>query len=175
MEDVKTTDFLEVQQFRQIWVWVLILPIALYFLFSMGPGIYQQLVLGQPWGRKPVSNTTLVIVGCLSALASLGVPLLLYFIKLITRVTHDHIEVYFYPFKREQIPFENIVISESRTYNAISEYGGWGIRTGRNGKAYNVSGNQGVQLELTDGKKLLIGSQRSDELAELIKQKRKSE
>jgi hypothetical protein len=39
------------------------------------------------------------------------------------------------------------------------EYGGWGIKYGKMGKAYNVSGNRGVQLEFTDGKRLLIGSQ----------------
>ena len=37
------------------------------------------------------------------------------------------------------------------------------------GKAYNVSGNEGVQLELTNGKRILIGSQRADELADAIK------
>jgi TATA-box binding protein (TBP) (component of TFIID and TFIIIB) len=36
------------------------------------------------------------------------------------------------------------------------------------GKAYNVSGNKGVQLVFKNGKKLLIGSQKADELAKAI-------
>ena len=39
------------------------------------------------------------------------------------------------------------------------EYGGWGIRGGLRGtKAYNVSGNRGVELMLADGRTVLIGS-----------------
>jgi hypothetical protein len=31
--------------------------------------------------------------------------------------------------------------------------------------AYNVSGNRGVEVELTDGRTVMVGSQRADELA----------
>ena len=35
-------------------------------------------------------------------------------------------------------------------------------------KAYNVSGNRGVYLEYSDGKKLLIGSQKPEKFAEAL-------
>ena len=59
---------------------------------------------------------------------------------------------------------------EARTYRPLLEYGGWGIRYAPFGKgwAYNVHGSQGVQLELTNGKRILIGSQRAEELARAI-------
>ena len=39
------------------------------------------------------------------------------------------------------------------------DYGGWGIRKGRDGKrVFNARGNRGVRLELSDGTRLLIGS-----------------
>ena len=38
------------------------------------------------------------------------------------------------------------------------------------GKAYNVSGNRGVQLKLSTGNGLLIGSQRPEELAQAIQE-----
>jgi hypothetical protein len=38
------------------------------------------------------------------------------------------------------------------------------------GLAYNVSGNRGVQLELVNGKSILIGSQRAGELALAIQE-----
>jgi len=36
------------------------------------------------------------------------------------------------------------------------------------GKAYNVSGNRGVQLELLNGGRILIGSQKPEELVKAI-------
>ena len=57
-----------------------------------------------------------------------------------------------------------------RTYSPITEYGGWGIKWGSGGKAYNVSGNRGVQQEFTDGKRLLIGSQKPEQLDSAIAQ-----
>ena len=36
------------------------------------------------------------------------------------------------------------------------------------GRAYNVSGREGVRLDFADGKHLLIGSQRAEELAAAI-------
>ncbi|MES2389410.1 MAG: hypothetical protein V4543_15515, partial [Bacteroidota bacterium] len=52
-----------------------------------------------------------------------------------------------------------------RTYSPMGEYGGWGIRYGINkGWLYNVSGNMGLQLELLDGKKVLIGTRKPDEI-----------
>ena len=55
----------------------------------------------------------------------------------------------------------------------IAEYGGWGVRMRRGGMAYNVSGDRGVQLELMDGKRILIGSQRAGELADAIRERMK--
>lgn len=54
---------------------------------------------------------------------------------------------------------------EARTYSPLREYGGWGIRGFGSNRAYNVSGNHGVELVLKDGRKVLIGSQRADDLA----------
>ena len=63
---------------------------------------------------------------------------------------------------------EDLKTYEVRTYSALREYGGWGIRWGLNGKAYNVGGNRGVQLELSNGELILIGSRKPDEFAEAL-------
>jgi hypothetical protein len=57
-----------------------------------------------------------------------------------------------------------------RKYNAIAEYGGWGWRLGLFGKgtAYNISGNEGLQLEFINGKKLLIGTQKLEALSGIV-------
>jgi hypothetical protein len=74
--------------------------------------------------------------------------------------------------RRRDIPLRQIARWEVRTYRRILEYGGWGIRyalTG-GGWAYNISGNRGVQLVFTGGKRLLIGAQHSEELATALEQ-----
>ncbi len=45
-----------------------------------------------------------------------------------------------------------------RKYSALKDYGGYGVRYGKNAKAYNVTGNKGIQIELIDGKRILFGS-----------------
>jgi hypothetical protein len=75
-----------------------------------------------------------------------------------------------FPFVKRAFSLSDIRHCEARTYSlAIGEYGGWGIRRSwRNGVAYNMMGDRGVQLELKDGKKVLIGSQRAEELVAAI-------
>ncbi|PQJ82980.1 hypothetical protein BTO16_05475 [Polaribacter glomeratus] len=60
-----------------------------------------------------------------------------------------------------------------RTYNPIGEYGGWGFRSGflwnkSKGKAINISGDVGIQLEFKNGKKLLIGTQKKAEAESVL-------
>ena len=90
--------------------------------------------------------------------------------KLETVVKRDGLFVRFYPFhlRQRKIPLEDVVNFRSVTYRPIWNYGGWGMRFARGGRAYNVSGREGVRLEFNNGKHLLIGSQRSEELAAAI-------
>ena len=111
----------------------------------------------------------------LGAFIGIGVPIgvaaLFYLLKLETEVRPDGLYVRYFPFHIHFKRFGREDLSEyySRRYKPIREYGGWGIRYSlRNGRAYNTSGDRGVQLVLSGGKKLLIGSQKPDELAEAI-------
>jgi hypothetical protein len=63
------------------------------------------------------------------------------------------------------IPYHRIVKVEAQRYRPILDYGGWGVRGIAPVKAFNVSGNRGVLLSLSNGQYLMIGSQRSDQLA----------
>ena len=112
----------------------------------------------------------------LGVLAGIGVPIaitaMFLLLKLETEVRTDGLYVRYLPFHIHFKRFGREDLSEyyARRYKPIMEYGGWGIRYSlRNGKAYNVSGNRGVQLVLGNGKKLLIGSQKADELAAAIR------
>jgi len=57
-----------------------------------------------------------------------------------------------------------------RRYNALSEFGGWGIRFGSNGTAFNMSGTMGLQLEFLNRKRLLIGTNKATELTKVIEE-----
>jgi hypothetical protein len=86
--------------------------------------------------------------------------------RMVTGVLRDGIAVAFRPlqFKPRFISYADVARTEAVTYRPILEYGGWGIRRGRSGYAYNVSGNKGLLFTLTDGKTFLLGSQQPERL-----------
>lgn len=159
--------FREVQKMNQIWVWLIVaIPVIISWY-----GAYQQLLLRKPLGNNPAPDwmtfLLLVVFGILF-------PLFFYSIKLVTEVRSDGLYVRFYPFHLsfKSFPFETIRNYETKTYNPIKDYGGWGIRYGLEGKAYTTAGNRGVLFEFADSKKtekLMIGSQIPEELVESIR------
>jgi hypothetical protein len=114
-------------------------------------------------GNNPGSNTIILIIWLLSCILF---PVFFYKLKLITEVRKDGLHIRFFPFHLtfKKMPLGKLKKHEVRTYNPISEYGGWGIKWGPGGKAYNVSGNRGLQLEFIDEKRLLIGSHKPEQL-----------
>jgi hypothetical protein len=162
--------FREVQRFHQRWLWVLVILGALALIGLFGYGMVQQLVFDKPWGDRPMSDTALAVTGTLLILLEIGFIALFATMKLITEVRSDGLYIRFVPFHLSfrRIPLEDLAGVEARTYSPIKEYGGWGIRFGRGGRAYNVSGNRGVRIDYATGRHILIGSQRADELAQAI-------
>lgn len=78
-----------------------------------------------------------------------------------TKINTDSICVSYYPFKRKwiKIKVSEILSYKIRKYRPYREYSGYGVKDSlRKGKAYIISGNKGLQLFLTDGKKILIGT-----------------
>ena len=76
-------------------------------------------------------------------------------------------------FKSHTINIDEIERIEALKYKPLVDYGGWGIRYGFKGKAYNVSGNLGVKVYLTNGRNILFGSQKHKELEKALKQIRR--
>jgi hypothetical protein len=86
-------------------------------------------------------------------------------------VTHANVYVWFgwIPYYRRSIVIDEIRCVDVVTYKPFRDFGFWGIRSGRDGeRALIARGNRGVRLELSDGSKLLIGSQRPELLAAAI-------
>lgn len=112
-----------------------------------------------------MSDTGLAIFGPFMLLIAIGPPLFFYITKLITVVDHEGIHIRYFPLLRRTIPFDNLKNYSIRTYDAIFEHWGWGIWRNKNGWVYTVSGNRGVELELANGKRVLIGSQQPETFA----------
>ena len=92
-------------------------------------------------------------------------------LRMTTEVTPTHVRVYFgwVPTYRRAVAVAAIQRLEVVTYRPIADYGGWGIRSGRDGeRVLNARGDRGVRLDLSDGTRLLIGSQRPEELARVL-------
>lgn len=146
--------FIEKQRFNQWWLWLFIL---LPVLGSLGWALF-----------KAVSSGGVTMISFSFRpdwLISLGICLLVaFFFKLMvlkTAIGPDGISVRFIPFHRNHrfYTWDQLQSCETRTYNPILEYGGWGVRFGPNGTAYNVRGKTGIQLVLKNGRKILIGTQ----------------
>jgi hypothetical protein len=153
----------EVQRFRQPWLWLLIAGIFGVTVWSF----VQQIVLGSPFGQNPAPDTVMMVIALVFGIAF---PVLFLVGNLTVEVRGDGLYYRFFPFhwSSHRISAETLAKYEVQTYRPIRDYGGWGIRYGRSGKAYNVSGNRGVMLELSDGSRLLIGSQKPEELVNAI-------
>ena len=153
----------EVQRFRQPWLWLLIAGIFGVTVW----GFVQQIVLGRPFGQNPAPDTMMMVMALVFGIAF---PVLFLAGNLTVEVRSDGLYYRFFPFhwSFRRISAETLSKHEVHKYRPIRDYGGWGIRYGREGKAYNVSGDRGVMLELSDGSRLLIGSQKPEELVNAI-------
>jgi len=150
----------EKQRFRQWWIWLSILISPAFFLGI----VLQQIVLG-----SPVSYVMVILAIVLGG----GLPLFIYTMGLDTEVRDCGVCIRFKPFHRKWIVigFDSVMKAETWTYSPLKDYGGWGIRYGRNAKAYNVSGNKGVMLTLPDEQNLMIGSGNHEVLCSAINER----
>jgi hypothetical protein len=153
--------FYEEQTFRQRRIRVLLaVPPSLLLLL-----VIWQAVLGHPWGKRPMSNASLIGWTIFLWL----VYLRLVRIRLVTELRLQELLVSMRGLWRtRRIPLSDIKSVEVVEFDPVRDYGGYGIRITRHGTAYIAGGNDGVRLQLIGGALVLIGSERSKELAEAI-------
>ena len=99
-------NYYEIQQFRQIWVWLILLLVEFALLFTILSGMINLLV-----------SIIIISIG-------FGFIWLLYRMKLITIINEDGINIIFAPFTNFIIPFNKIKKYQIRQYRPIIEYGG---------------------------------------------------
>lgn len=155
--------FHEKQRTTQWWIWTIVLIVTIAFGWSF----YQQIILGNPIGDKPASNEVLYIL----LLIPLALISFLISLSLKTRIDHLGINIHYRPFLRRKYLWVNIKKVEVIDYHPIREFGGWGIRYGirKRNKAFTVSGNHGLSIELIDGTRILIGTLKAEEMTDFLK------
>lgn len=95
--------------------------------------------------------------------------------RMVTEVSREGIAISFpwlWPTRR--IPFPDLAGYHAVKYNPLLEFGGWGVRFGFRRRAYNMRGDRGVELLLRDGRRILIGSQRPEDLVAALDAARRS-
>ena len=160
--------FHEVQGFRRLWMALLIVPGAVALIAVFAFAMMRQLGGGIPFGGDPMPDLLLRILGPFMILLGCFLIFIFLCMRLVVTVNREGLHIRYVPFVKRRIMFTDIAGCEARTYSPLRDYGGWGIRRGKKGRAYNVRGNRGVLLSFKDGTSLLIGSQRADELADAI-------
>lgn len=155
--------FSERQYSRQPWLWLLVggITAVMWAIFI------QQIVRGKTVGQNPMSDWGVVIIWLLFGI---GLPVLFWYLHIETTVTADRVVIRVVPFTRRVIGAGEIVRFSTRRVRPIREYGGWGVRGWSDNRAYLMSGNTGVQVELANGDRILIGTSRPSELEAALEQ-----
>lgn len=102
--------------------------------------------------------------------AGVALPFVILSQRLVTVVTSHELKVRYWFLRTRRINLADIVEARAETYEPIREFGGWGIKWSLRDRTtgYTITGNRGVRLTTARGEKLLIGSQRADELLQAI-------
>ena len=155
--------FKEEQRFTQLWLLV-ILAVSLIVPVILIVKEYTQ-------QNSTMSSTefALTLLGIVASFA------FIFIFKLTTRIDEYGIHYQFFPFhlSLRKIAWSEIEKAYVRNYDPIGEYGGWGLKGGllwnkKRGTAVNISGDIGIQLELKNDKKLLIGTKKEQEAKRVL-------
>jgi hypothetical protein len=145
--------FREEQRFEWFWTAMFCVPALI-----VGYGLYRQVWLNQPF----VSGALLWPAFAVAVVVAVW----LWRLKLVTEVREDGLYICFvWLWPERTIPWDQIRGVETRTYRPIRDFGGYGVRWAARGIVYHARGKRGARIVLASGERVLIGSQRADELA----------
>lgn len=126
-----------------------------------------QVVLGRPLGKNPVSNGNVIFWTIFLWL----IYFRLITVRLVTELRSRELVVRMRGLWRSRrIPLSQIQSVDLIDHNPASDYGGYGVRSMRDGKAYIASGGLGVRIILTTGEKIVVGSSRPNDLISALHQ-----
>lgn len=150
--------FEEKQRFNQWWlyaIYIMVLIVLITAIYKNSDGFTN-------------FHSPLLVLLLLAGTIPMAVIL---YKQLETRIDSEGIRVKFSPlgFSEKFFSWKEIEDCYVRKYSPVAEYGGWGIRSLGKKKAYNVSGNLGIQIVTRDKKRFLIGTRKPDAARAVIK------
>src|SRR5690625_4934270 len=129
-------EFKEEQKFTQWWLWLILIGIGILPII----GIYNQVILGEKFGDKPMSDFGLIIF----CLFIFGLIAVFWFMRLKTEIDQNEIRMNFFPFIKKRVNCKEIKYAEIVNYVFV---GVWGIRLGtKYGMLYNRKGHKEIKV-----------------------------
>lgn len=114
---------------------------------------------------QPQNRTVMLLA---AFVACILVPALILSWRMTTRIDNEQLVVRMFPF-RKRVPLGEITAVEARKFHPLYECGGWGARyRKKTGWCYVMSGDRAVAIRYGEGMKMVVGSRRVDELAEVL-------
>lgn len=159
--------FTEHQSFRQVtWIWLIILPAAFISFISVFYGFYQQVVAGEPWGNKPMSDggltAALVIVIAVNGLMIWLVASL----QLDIEITKDEFRYKYFRFKNWKVLTRSQINHYTVEKFTFRKARGLGYHTNAFTKTERLifKPNSVLILHTSNGKTIILGTENKEEL-----------
>ena len=108
-------------------------------------------------------------IACLVAAAAAGMHAVLGGLTVRVREASILVHLGSTPLIRRRVPFSDVLSVASVRYRPLVEFGGGGVRGTRKRRAWTARGDEAVALELTEGRQLLIGSDRPRRLEDRLR------
>ncbi len=141
----------EKQSFSNKWIWTILLLVLCINTFVVV--------------RHFNTVGSIGLLDLLPFLITVVLTLLFLNFRLEFSINNEGVSYRFFPIhnKMREIKRSEIVKITAIEYSPLLEYGGWGIRRGKTGWAYTISGNKGIFIQLANGKSVLLGTKQSIE------------
>ena len=150
--------FQEQQKFNQWWLWLLLATVALVPFYAF----FQMFTTSDDISEKLLNNKSILIPFAVFMVV-IGFFLIT---KLKTEIDQEELRLKFFPFTKKTVKWSEVKSAKVIQYGFV---GGWGIRLyTQYGTVYNTRGNKGLAIELKNGNKFLIGTQKQIELTKII-------
>lgn len=161
----------EINQDKPWWVYLIIAPMFVMLIWNF----VQQILLGEPFGSNPAPDwgVWLILIVC-----GIGLPWLIFASKQTITVNGKTVYVSLMQFWKTAFTLDQVVKYYPRDFEPMRDFWGWGIRYGlRKGSKWikacvYFNENSGIQFELRNGRRILIGSRQTDQFFEAINKAR---
>tara|TARA_R110000868_G_scaffold143107_3_gene360879 strand:- start:497 stop:1006 length:510 start_codon:yes stop_codon:yes gene_type:complete len=155
--------FKEEQKFTQWWLWLLLLSPLAVLIYSIFEPIFSE--AGFTEGNYSFLNSTSSDFW-IPFFILLSILVLFMLLKLKTEITKERISMRYFPLFSKEWLWIDIEKAEVINYGFV----GYGIRISlKHGMVYNVKGTKGLALLLKNGKKIVLGTQRPEELEHILR------